>query len=351
MVPGAPGYSVFYITALDTVGSATFRATEARGGTVWQTSEFTVTVAQDDRVAPAPVQPAVIDLRDIEEWNKYEAEGLTLEAGSEIKLILWENPSAQYTWSFDEAAANGFFSIHSEFIQGAARSGSSRRGLGLPGQRVFTLNAGDFGGEAAFVCWISGGRFGSEGAEDAAASGWGYLSIDVTVVGPDPLPMETIDLSYAEDREALSRSGYTLQPGQQVKFVLPENPTTGYRWVQDPQVAWVYFTAEHEYVPSQGAAGGQDDDEPALGMGGAKHITVTAGETQGSGVFYACETRGREVSYQSFPDQDIDCVEFQIHVQRPWDESWWIGDLREERDLNYVTTQTVPFFPGEIAKF
>ena len=154
----------------------------------------------------------MIDLRDTKQWNKYieERETLILETGSTVKLILWENPSARYTWSFDESAANSLFSIQSEFVQGAGRGGNRRHGVGLPGQRVYTLRAGDFGGEAAFVCWVSGGRFGSATPEEAAESGWGYVSIDVIVVGPEPDEIETIDLSFAEDREALRRSGYTL---------------------------------------------------------------------------------------------------------------------------------------------
>jgi len=154
---------------------------------------------------------------------------LTLDAGSTVKLILWENPSARYTWDVDTKYPDGYFGIsNTEFIPSRRRDG--RTYFGSSGQRVYTLEVGPFGGECHFFAWIKDGNFGAETAELAERSGYGFIKIPITVNGPSRPPTETVDLSDATTLRNLQDTGYTLQPHQTVHFDFPENGSTGFRW-------------------------------------------------------------------------------------------------------------------------
>ena len=69
-----------------------------------------------------------------------------------------------------------------------------------------------------------------------------------------------------------------MEAGDQLRFQVAGNPTTGYEWVLNEDSDNGLFDVERKYVA---------DDAPPhyTGVGGTYYFTITAGETTGDGAF------------------------------------------------------------------
>ena len=85
------------------------------------------------------------DLRPLERLDMLREQGLTVKKGTQIKLLIEENPSTGYEWIIDQDAANELFSIEAVFVPPA-----DLMSLGAPGHKEFTLTVGDTTGQGAF---------------------------------------------------------------------------------------------------------------------------------------------------------------------------------------------------------
>ena len=87
-------------------------------------------------------------------------------------------------------------------------------------------------------------------------------------------PLLTIDigmLSWSDGIEALEESGMPLPKGNQIRFKVRGNPTTGYEWVVNEAAANGLFTVERKYVRDEAP-------ERYVGVGGTYYFTLTAGD-------------------------------------------------------------------------
>ena len=119
---------------------------------------------------------------------------------------------------------------------------------------------------------------------------------------------KTFDLGSHDARSALSQSGITLEVGQKATLVLSSNPTTGYTWQTNKELAGDKCTIEEGY---------KSDPNPRgyVGSGGRATITITA-------------KKAGEVKLQA--------ANVRPWMFKSWDESF--GDVPESMKLELTIT-------------
>ena len=87
-----------------------------------------------------------------------------------------------------------------------------------------------------------------------------------------------MDLGDLTLRAGLREDGLQMRPGQEQKFRVQENPSTGYKWLVDnnPDVTKNLFTVEELYVRP-------DAPEGMYGVPGFKEFIITMADDANSG--------------------------------------------------------------------
>ena len=72
-----------------------------------------------------------------------------------------------------------------------------------------------------------------------------------------------------------------------MELIFKSNPTTGYSWDYDETILDGLFSVKSNYVQDESCAG-------LDGCGGAQHYKIIAGQDEGEGTFFACNTHLNE---------------------------------------------------------
>ena len=91
-------------------------------------------------------------------------------------------------------------------------------GTGFGGYNSYTVTTADATGSGTFRATLARGG-------DVRDT----IEFTITVVDSNA-DVAVVDLRDSDTFSALERNGYDLEPGQQVTFILHENPSTGYTW-------------------------------------------------------------------------------------------------------------------------
>ena len=166
-----------------------------------------------------------------------------------------------------------------------------RRRLGAARKAIYTVTAAAQECMGAFQGAVTFG--GDRNFDEAKRDGYGYFDIIVTVIDSN---LRTLDLQDTGVFDRLTTKGLSLKPNEAVKLVLRENGSTGYTYKVDDIESQGLFT-----VYSRGVAGPSRDSRGGYiaGAAGERHFTITAGDTEGTGYLFACETRGSRVVQKS----------------------------------------------------
>ena len=94
-----------------------------------------------------------LDLRDPEVLDRLTTRGHRLEPDESVKFVLHENGSTGYLWHYDSEATGGLFTVHSVPVAGQRTTSRGRPLVGVPGERHYTITAGDSEGTGTlFAC-------------------------------------------------------------------------------------------------------------------------------------------------------------------------------------------------------
>ena len=97
-----------------------------------------------------------------------------------------------------------------------------------------------------------------------------------------------------------------------MELIFESNPTTGYSWDYDETILDGLFSVKSSYVQDESCAGD-------VGCGGAQHYKIIAGQDEGEGTFFACNTHlNEEANYDVMAGWlGTNCQEIKIHVWEP----------------------------------
>ena len=150
---------------------------------------------------------------------------------------------------------------------------------------------------------------------------------------------QTVDLT----NDHADENGYSVAPGEALEFILEANPSTGYGWDYDETIIDGLFKVKSIYKQDKGCGKGM------MGCGGAQHFKIIAGQHEGEGTFFTCNTRGsEEVRYDVMANLlGNDCEEITIRVEDDSVESY---DLTNQDDIDFLTVAMSDLMVGETFK-
>ena len=158
----------------------------------------------------------------------------------------------------------------------------------------------------------------------------------------DPTVVEPID-GHVEG-EASTTASVPVAPGQTVQFTYDESPSTGLKWSYDETILDGLFKVDSIYTEDEGCKG-------ADGCGGYRTFTITAGKEEGVGIFYACNTKDKEVRL-GVMEEDAQCESHTVSVENfILDDSMAeTYDLGDSFDAERLATDMRDLAVGDIFK-
>ena len=96
----------------------------------------------------------------------------------------------------------------------------------------------------------------------------------------------------------MEQTGIPLKTGEMINFTIHGNPTTGYQWSADQDAANGAFSIQRHYETNPAGSG-------MVGVGGLYTFEVTAGDSEGEGIFSISYARPWEPANMSFSSHQI----------------------------------------------